>query len=119
MSSFFVLYAGELDKYPFYLQVPHIAAEAIIFSRYDTSLCQNDRNSRLEVFCKKGVFKIFAKFTGKRLCLSVFVISCRPEGLQLYLKETAEQGFSCVVWKMFKNTCFVEHLRTAASEMEA
>ena len=26
------------------------------------------RGSRLEVFCKKGVLKGFAKFTGKHLC---------------------------------------------------
>ena len=26
------------------------------------------RSSQLEVFCKNGVFKNFAKFTGKHLC---------------------------------------------------
>ena len=30
------------------------------------------RSSRLEVFCKKGVLKIFAKFRGKHLCQSIF-----------------------------------------------
>ena len=30
------------------------------------------RSSRPEVFCKKGVLRNFAKFTGKRLCQSVF-----------------------------------------------
>ena len=29
----------------------------------------NSRSSRQEVFYKKGVFRNFAKFTGKRLCL--------------------------------------------------
>ena len=28
--------------------------------------------SRPEVFCKKGAFKNFAKFTGKHLCQSLF-----------------------------------------------
>ena len=30
------------------------------------------RSSRLEVFCKKGVLRNFAKFIGKRLCQSLF-----------------------------------------------
>ena len=33
------------------------------------------RTSRLEVFCKKGVLKNFANFTGKRLCWSLFLIN--------------------------------------------
>ena len=32
----------------------------------------NCRNSRPEVFCKKGVLKNFAKLTGKHLCQSLF-----------------------------------------------
>ena len=30
------------------------------------------RSSRPEVFCEKGVFRNFAKFTGKHLCQSLF-----------------------------------------------
>ena len=30
------------------------------------------RSSRPEVFCKNGVLKNFAKFTGKHLCQSLF-----------------------------------------------
>ena len=30
-------------------------------------------SSRLDVFCKKGVLKNFAKFTGKHLCHSLFL----------------------------------------------
>ena len=30
------------------------------------------KSSRLEVFCKKGVLKNFAKFTEKHLCQSIF-----------------------------------------------
>ena len=29
-----------------------------------------DRSSHLEVFCRKGVLRNFAKFTGKRMCQS-------------------------------------------------
>ena len=32
-------------------------------------------SSRLEVFCKNGVFGNFAKFTAKHLCPSVFLIN--------------------------------------------
>ena len=43
---------------------------------YNTDVCKdpNDyRSSRQEVFCKKGVLKNFAKFTGKHLCQSLFL----------------------------------------------
>ena len=33
---------------------------------------QRCRNSRPEVFCKKGVLRYFAKFTGKNLCQSLY-----------------------------------------------
>ena len=33
---------------------------------------QKDRSSRLEAFCKKGVFKNFSKFPGKHLCQGLF-----------------------------------------------
>ena len=32
----------------------------------------NNRSNRPEVFCKKGVLRNFAKFTGKHLCQSLF-----------------------------------------------
>ena len=31
------------------------------------------KNSRPELFCKKGVLRNFAKFTGKQLCQSLFL----------------------------------------------
>ena len=42
---------------------------------YNADVCKdpNDyRSSRSEVFCKNGVLKNFAKFTGKHLCQSLF-----------------------------------------------
>ena len=45
---------------------------------------QKYRSSRTEVFCKKSVLKYFTKFTGKRLCLSLFFYEdarFRPEHL--------------------------------------
>ena len=48
------------------------------------------RSSRTEVFCKKGVLRNFAKFTGKHLGKGLFskkVADC--------LKKTLTQVFSC------------------------
>ena len=33
---------------------------------------KNHKSSRPDVFCEKGVFRNFAKFTGKHLCQSLF-----------------------------------------------
>ena len=43
---------------------------------------------------------------------SLFLIN--PEGLQLFLKETPTQVFSCKICDIFKNAYFEEHLRTAS-----
>ena len=48
------------------------------------------RSSRPEVFCKKGVLKDFAKFTGKHLC---------------------QRLFFCEFCEISKNNFFTEHLR--------
>ena len=50
-------------------------------------------NSCPEVFCRKGVLRNFAKFTGKRPCQGNFI-----------KKETLAQVFSCKFCKIFKNT---------------
>ena len=47
------------------------------------------RSSRPEVFCKKGVFRNFAKSTGKQLCQSLLFTAL---GLQLYLNRVSETG---------------------------
>ena len=42
------------------------------------------RVSRWETLCEKGVFKNFAKFTGKHLCRSLFFNKILGLSLQLY-----------------------------------
>ena len=42
------------------------------------------RVSRWETLCEKGVFKNFAKFTGKHLCRSLFFNKVLGLSLQLY-----------------------------------
>ena len=47
----------------------------VILRRVISNVCTptcNNRSSRSEVFCKKGVVKNFAKFIGKHLCQSLF-----------------------------------------------
>ena len=71
-----------------------------------------------EVFYKKGFCKNFAKFTGKRLCQSLFfnkVAGLRPTTL---LTETLAQMFSCEICKIFKNSFFTEHLRKLVQQMQ-
>ena len=75
------------------------------------------RSSRLEVFCKIGTFKNFAKFTRKHLCQSLFfnkVVGQRPTTL---LKETMAQVFSCESFEFFQNTFFYRTPPVAASEL--
>ena len=57
------------------------------------------RSSRPEIFCKKGVLKNFAKFTGKHLCQSFF-----------FNKETMAQVFSWESCEISKSVFFTEHL---------
>ena len=39
-----------------------------------------------------------------------YLQSCKPSGLQLYLKKTPTQVFSCEIWEILTNTYFEEHL---------
>ena len=92
------------------------------------------KSSRPDVFCEKGVLRNFAKFTGKHLCQSLFfnkvlrnfakftgkhqcqsLLFNKVAGLQLYLKKTPAQVFSCEFCEISKNTFFTEHLWTTAS----
>ena len=77
--------------------------------RYANAL---NRSSCSEVFCKIGVLRNFAKFTGKYLCLSLFldkVTGLRPATL---LKERLwHRCFPVNFTKFLKTLFFMEHLR--------
>ena len=65
------------------------------------------RSSRPEVFCKKGVLRNFAKFTGKHLCQRLFlnnVAGLRPNACNFIEKETLPLVFSCEFHEISKNT---------------
>ena len=69
----------------------------------------------LQVFYKKDILKNFTKFTGKHLCLTLFL---QASGLQFYLKrDYLAQVFSCEFCEIFKNTFFTEYLWTTAPRM--
>ena len=85
-----------------------LATNCLIFT--DRHVRSSDRSCSV----KKGFLKNFADFTGKHLYVSLFLIKL-PEGLQLYLKETPTQLFSCEICQIFEDTYFDEYLRTVAS----
>ena len=72
----------------------------MVFSNYSIYA---DKISRLKVFCKIGVLRNVAKLTQNHLCRSLFLIKSQASGLQLDLKVTPAQVFSCE---------FCENLRT-------
>ena len=62
------------------------------------------KKSRMEVFCKKGVLRNFAKITGKHLCQSLFfnkVAGLRP----------VRRCFPVNFEKFLRTSLLTEHLR--------
>ena len=74
------------------------------------------QNQLLEVFYKKGVLIIFAKFTGKHLCQSLFFNKVAGVSLQLYSKRDFDTNVFLWILRIFKNAYFKEHLRTTVSD---
>ena len=72
---------------------------------------KNYRSSRLQLLCKIGALREFAKFTGKYLCQSQRW--CK----ELVKKEALAKIFSCVFSKSFENTLFIEYLRATPSRL--
>ena len=68
----------------------------------------NYRSSRQEVFYKKSVLRNFAKFTGKHLCQSLFLIKLQAD----------RQVFSCDFCEISKNTFSYWTPTVAASEIK-
>ena len=77
---------------------------------------KNIRSSHRRRSIEKGVLKNFAKFTGKRLCQSLFLIKLQASVYNFFKKETLAQIFSCEFCETFKSIIFTEHLRATASE---
>ena len=73
-------------------------------------------SSRQEVFCKKGVLRNFAKFTGKHLCQNLFFNKVAGLACNLIKKEILAQLFSFEFCKISKNTYSYRTPPLAASE---
>ena len=80
-----------------------------------TTLSSNFKSSRLQMFFKIGVLKNFAIFAGKQICWSNLLIKLQAWRSAILLKETLTLVFSCEYCKIFNNTYFEKHLRTADS----
>ena len=85
---------------------------------WDTTDSRNCRSNRLEVFCKKGALRNFAKFTGKHLCQTLFfnTVAGLPKSCNLIKKETLVQVFSCESCEISKDTFFHKAPLVAASK---
>ena len=70
------------------------------------------RSSHQRCSIKTGVLKNIAKFTAKHICQSLFFNKIASNFIW---KKTLAHVFSCEFCKIFKNTCFTEHLRTTTS----
>ena len=70
----------------------------------------------LEAFYKKKVFLKILQNSQENVCVRVsFLVKFQAYGLCNYIKkEPLELVFFCEFYKIFKNTFFIEHLRTTA-----
>ena len=86
------------------------------------------RSSRPEMFCRKGFLRNFAKFTGKHLCLSLFlnkVSGLRPVTLlkkrlwpvTLLKKRLWHMCFPVIFKKCLRTPFFMTHLRWLLSKI--
>ena len=63
-----------------------------------------------EVFCRKGILRNFAKFTGKHLCQNLFFNKVASLRLSLIKKETLAQVFPAGVVKLVRTPFYMEQL---------
>ena len=80
-----------------------------------TSVLWNLQKQPPEVFCKTGVLRNFAKFTGKQLCWRLFFNKVAGP-CNFIKKESLAQVFPGNFGKFLITPFFKEHLRTTASE---
>ena len=84
-------------------------------TRKTSFLHKRDRSTRPEVFCKNGVLRNFAKFTGKHLCQNLFFNKVVGKACNFIKKESLAQVFSCEFCEISKKTFFYRTPPVAAS----
>ena len=72
--------------------------------------------NRLEMFCRKGILRNFAKFTGKLLCQSLFLNNIGELRPATLLKKRLRRRCFLCIFRNFKNTFFYRTSPVAASE---
>ena len=77
----------------------------------------NNRSSRPEVLCKRGVLRNFAKFIGKHLYQRLFLNKVAGLPCNFIKKEALAQVFSCEFCEISKNTFFYRTPQVAASKI--
>ena len=85
------------------------------FNAYRCEISLNIQKQSSRGILWKGVVRNFAKFTGKHLYQSFFLIKLQAEACNFIKKKTLAQVFSCEFCEISKNTFSTEHLRTTAS----
>ena len=78
---------------------------------------KNSRSRLSQMFYKLDVLANFARFRGKHLCRSFFLIKLEPSGPQLFLKIDSNTVFSCEFCEIFQDSFSTEHLRTTSREI--
>ena len=89
----------------------HKKVENCFMREYSERKLDYIRSSRPEVFCKKGVLRYFAKFTGKHLSQSLFfnkVAGLRPT--TLLKKRLWHRCFRKNFAKFQRTPFFIDHL---------
>ena len=86
----------------------------IFFSR----LCFHKSPMFQKQFYKIGVLKNFAKFVRKHLCRSCLLIKLQAGSLKIYLKRDSGTYVLLRISPSFRNTHFVEQLRTEAGVLK-
>ena len=82
-----------------------------------TEFITNIRSSLPEKFCKKGVLRNFAKFTGKHLYQILFLNKVAGLACNFIKKESLAQVLSCEFCEFSKNTFFYRTPQVAASKI--
>ena len=68
------------------------------------------KSSRPDVFCEKGVLGNFAKFTGKHLCQSLFLMKLQAAPATLLKKRPCYRCFPVSFAKFLRTAFFTKHL---------
>ena len=80
-----------------FVHMTHFFLQLLIYWLvFEVSEAVSRRSSRPELLYTKGALKNFAKFIGKHLCQSFFLIMLHTLGLELYLKR--DSGTSVFLW---------------------